>query len=162
MTPDSIASLVHRILDQHHARLHKELPELEAGLAALEGHGKQLTAPMAHLRRTLDEHMNREELVLFPVLLGWAEGQRKDFDVAAAVAGHEAEHDKLRTLEDAMRQAARDAGPYEARLLDLLDDLVEHLRIEEQELHPAILAMAPALAVDAPPSQPTPDRKSVV
>lgn len=156
MTPDSIASLVHRILDQHHARLHKELPELEAGLAALEGHGKQLTAPMAHLRRTLDEHMNREELVLFPVLLGWAEGQRKDFDVAAAVAGHEAEHDKLRTLEDAMRQAARDAGPYEARLLDLLDDLVEHLRIEEQELHPAILAMAPALAVDAPPSQPTP------
>ncbi len=140
---DSLEAMVHHVLDTHHALLHRELPRLEAALA---GSTPRLAAPWAHLRRVLEEHLRQEELLLFPALLAHADGMSNELDLAALVTGHQADHDNLRTLEDALRQAARDAGPLEADLLALMDDLVEHLRYEEEVLHPAVLAFATVAA----------------
>lgn len=160
MTAPTLGTLVHTILDTHHALLHRELPRLEE---ALKDATPRLTAPFAHLRRALEDHLRREELVLFPALLEYADGRRPDVDVAALVAAHEADHDTLRTLEDALRQAARDAGPLEGEILAMLDDLVEHLSLEESELHPLALRVVPPKDVDvAPIPEPTPDEADPV
>lgn len=145
MTAHTVGALVHNVLDNHHALLHRELPRIDE---AIKDASPRLRAPYAHLMRTLDEHLRREELMLFPALLAWSSGQKIDIDVKAVVAQHQADHDNIRTLEDALRQAARDAGPLEDQILAMLDDLVEHLRVEEEELHPAILELVPSPAVE--------------
>ncbi|MFZ5477478.1 MAG: radical SAM protein [Myxococcota bacterium] len=148
MSPHAVAALARRILDQHHTFLHAELPRLAH---ALEEAPRQLRAPFAHLMRVEQAHMQKEEGSLYPAILRLCEDERADADLGAAVAQMIVDHDEVRTLEDAMRNAARDAGPLELDLLALLDDLVEHHRLEEEELFPAVLALVKALPVDAPP-----------
>ncbi len=142
MTNADVALLARRILDTHHALLHAELPRLDA---ALVGQSRQVRAPFAHLRRVMDEHMMKEENILFPAILALAErGESSGCGVEGPILQMLAEHDEIRTLEWALREASRDAGVHEAALLAMLDDLSEHARTEDEELFPAALAlMAP-------------------
>ncbi|MFT4977539.1 MAG: hypothetical protein ACI8S6_003444 [Myxococcota bacterium] len=48
---------------------------------------------------------------------------------------------EVRTIADALRAAAPEAGEYEVELLVLLDELEEHARRESEELWPAATAL---------------------
>lgn len=154
MSPDHVAELAQSILDTHHRYLHAELPRLDT---LLKHAPAQLRAPFAHLRRVMDEHMAREEKVVFPGILALAaEGDDGlEGGLAAAIARIRAEHDEISTLEESLRAAARDAGELEEALLTLLDDLVEHHRKEDDELFFAALA----LAASPPPKVAEPTRE---
>lgn len=144
-----LPALVTQVLDTHHALLRRELPRLGDALADAP---PPIRAPFAHLRRLLDEHLRKEETVLFPAMLALAEsGTTGGAPLAGLVAQMEREHDEIRLLETALREAARDAGPHEAALLALLDDLVEHTDLEDDALFPAALKLE--LGTGAPPAQ---------
>jgi Cu2+-exporting ATPase len=157
MTPAETAALARDIVATHHAFLQRELPRL-GGL--LGDASPRLRAPFAHLRRTMDEHMAKEEGILFPMILALAEGRDVGgCGVVGPIAQMGAEHDEIRTLEDALRSASRDAGALEPALLAMLDDLAVHAAKEDELLFPAALALArereaaaAAPEVDAPPA----------
>ena len=143
MTPTQIAALAQSILDTHHALLHRELPRLEAALAK---ESRQLRAPFAHLKSYMDAHMLAEETVLFPAIRALCAGGSAG-GIGGPLAQMFTEHDNVRTLEGALREACRDAA-LENDLLSLLDDLCEHHRKEDEELFPAVLALA-SVDIDA-------------
>lgn len=139
MTTQELAALTRYVLDTHHALLHRELPRLEV---ALVGASPRLRVPFGNLKRVMDLHLMKEEQILFPAILARCEGGVSGgCGLAGPIAQMRAEHDEIRTLEDALRSAAREAGPLEAGLLAMLDDLVEHARKEDEELFPAALAL---------------------
>ncbi len=146
----SPAELVRRALTLHHDPMWAQLPRLSDALAALDS-TPRLTAPWAHLERTLSAHVVSEEREIFPAILELCDG-RGAGDLGALLDRAEAEHDELRTLEVALRAAAPDAGPHERELLELLDDLEPHLSLEEEALCPAVRALlaGPAAAEAAP------------
>jgi hypothetical protein len=126
-------------------------------------HGPGLVAPWTHFIKALRSHFAEEEGVLFPALRvlergGTPEGERWK----EVLAEMERELDEFRTIADAVRNAARDAGPLEMELLELLDSLEEHARIEEEELVPAARALLgvpdPAAKARAQASHATPPR----
>lgn len=123
----------------HHTFLRGELLRLDA---ALVGAPRQITAPFAHFRRTMIEHMDQEEGEIFPAIRAFAEGRIEGSDLPAL---HE-ERDAIGTFELSLREAARDAGPFEHDLLTMLDDLAEHVRKEDEELVPAVAALKRARA----------------
>lgn len=151
MTPDDVASLAQGILDTHHALTRRELAALALELA---GAPAPLRAPFFHLHRLLESHMQKEEVILFPAISALARGEGiSGCGVGGPIAQMRAEHDEIRTLEDALRNASRDAGALESRLLALLDDLAEHAAKEDALLFPAALEMAmvatqPAIEAD--------------
>jgi molybdenum cofactor biosynthesis enzyme MoaA/iron-sulfur cluster repair protein YtfE (RIC family) len=163
MTPTDTAILAQSILDTHHAFLHRELPRLGALLVDAS---PRLKAPFQHLQRVMDEHMRKEEGILFPMILALADGGAAGgCGVAGPIAQMGAEHDEIRTLEEALRAASRDAGELEPALLALLDDLSVHAAKEDELLFPAALALArgdhaPAEESDEPPAARGPRRKA--
>ncbi len=140
MSSPEVALLARRILDTHHVFMHREMPRLAVALA---GSSRQILAPFQHLHRTMDDHMMKEETILYPAIIALAEGKESSgCGVAGPINQMLAEHDEIRTLEGALRSASRDAGANEAALLAMLDDLCEHARIEDEELFPAALRLA--------------------
>ena len=102
----------------------------------------RLIAPWTHFARGLRAHLAEEELVLFPALRDLAQGRTPPTENWRQMLDEmERELSEMETLSTALRSAARDAGPLEAELLDLLDDLEVHARVEEQELLPAARRM---------------------
>lgn len=105
----------------------------------------RLIAPWAHFTRGIRAHLAEEELVLFPALRELAHGRAPPTETWRQMLDEmERELAEMETLSTALRSAARDAGPLEAELLDLLDDLEVHARVEEQELLPAARRMLAA------------------
>lgn len=147
------AVLVRHVLDTHHAPLRAELPRLAAALADA---GPPVRAPFQHLHRLMEMHMDKEEHVLFPAILALtAPGGAEGCGVAGPIAQMSHEHEQIQVLETALREASRDAGPHEAALLAMLDDLCEHARFEDEELFPAALALSrPPMPVDEAPVAP--------
>ncbi|MCK6505420.1 hemerythrin domain-containing protein [Myxococcota bacterium] len=128
----------------------------------------RLIAPWTHFTRGIRAHLAEEELVLFPALRELAQGKAPPTESWRGMLDDmERELSEMETLSAALRSAARDAGPLEAELLDLLDDLEVHARVEEQELLPAARRMLSAWeagppsprASQAPPEPPPPLRK---
>jgi len=161
MNATETAALARHILATHHALLHRELPRLASALA---GSSRQVIAPFHHLHAVMDDHMMKEESILFPAILALAErGESAGCGVVGPIRQMQAEHDQIRTLESALREAARDAGANEADLLAMLDDLAEHARVEDEVLFPAALALAGV--TELPPKvaeAPAPRRRAVV
>ncbi len=162
MTAAETAELAQSILDSHHALLRRELPRLAEALA---GAPPRLRVPFQHLRRVMDDHMAKEENILFPAILALARGEAAGgCGVGGPIAQMMAEHDEIRTLEEALRSASREAGPLEPSLLALLDDLGVHAAKEDELLFPAALELAllaaqPVIEVDE--ASPPPRRKAV-
>lgn len=103
-----------------------------------ERHPPGLLAPWEHFARGMRTHFEEEEQVLFPALRALARGQApRGEDFLVLLEEMEQELDEIRTISDALRNAARDGGELEQRILELLDDLEEHARREEEELLPA-------------------------
>lgn len=114
--------------------VHREHPEVPAGLAAL-------------LRQVLGEltiHMQKEELMLFPRMRkgGWPGLEQP---VAAMMQEHEAHAEHLAALHaltNAFRTPEDGCGTWQALYAGLgkfADDLTEHIRIENEILFPRFL-----------------------
>lgn len=162
MDPASTAALAQRILDTHHALLHAELPRLRH---ALRRAPPALAIPFAQLTVLLEDHLGKEEGILFPRILALAgEGGGAGCGLGGPITQMHAEHGAIRELERAVREAAPLAGEHAPALLALLDDLVIHARTEDEDLFPAALALAgeEVVFVEAPrPPVARPPRPSV-
>ncbi|MES2642375.1 MAG: hemerythrin domain-containing protein [Myxococcota bacterium] len=134
------AALAQSILDTHHALLHRELPRLAA---AFRERPKELRAPFMRLKQVMDEHMMKEERILFPMIITLGEGgPNGGCGVDGPIAQMGAEHTGIRLLEDELRGVASLAGDEEEALMALLDDLSEHARKEDELLFPSALRLA--------------------
>lgn len=127
--------LAQRILDEHHAFSHRELPILD-GLFTMH-HDLHFRRAWLGLSGNFQEHMTKEEHMLFPAILAGYTGLEGPITVMAQ------EHEDLHHFEKDLRRLSKAAGPHEPRLLAFLDDLIEHSRVEEEELFPAVREPAP-------------------
>lgn len=134
------AALAQSILDTHHALLHRELPRLAA---VFRDQPEELRAPFMRLKQVMDEHMMKEEQILFPLIITLAQGGGNGgCGVEGPIAQMGVEHNAIRLLEDEIRGASSLAGAEEEALMALLDDLSEHARKEDESLFPSALALA--------------------
>jgi predicted metal-dependent hydrolase len=119
------------------------------------GHDARLLAPWDHFEREVNAHFDDEERILFPALEAVDAGAPPpEGEWTALLHDLSRELDEVRTISDALREAARDAGDLEADLLDLLDDLEAHANAEANIILPAarhrLAGIVPEVAV--PPS----------
>ncbi|MDP2316423.1 MAG: hemerythrin domain-containing protein [Pseudomonadota bacterium] len=127
-----VAALITDILDTHHRHLYEHMPRLDE---AFRDAPEALARPWAGLVAVLEDHLAREEEVLFPAMLAQAEGGPAG-DLQPVIAAMLAEHDVIRGFERALRGVSSLAGPHEAELLALLDDLAVHAEREDTQLFP--------------------------
>ncbi len=136
----TLPELVDHILSVHHARLRREIPRFTARMAEL-GSPKAITEPWRQMLEVLEPHLDVEERVLFPMIVAIAEGHNPAGDgPEAGIHRMRYEHDVFVTLETCVRAAAKLLGDQENDLLDLLDDLETHTKLEEDELFPKAMA----------------------
>lgn len=148
--PGEVALLAQHILDTHHALLKRELPRLGD---FLRGHDPAVRIPFAKLRMLLDEHLFKEEQILFPMILALDAGPGgAGCGVDGPIAQMRSEHDLIRGLEHELRRVAHLADAERGALIALLDDLAEHARREDEELFPRAILLA-----DAARGQPEPE-----
>jgi regulator of cell morphogenesis and NO signaling len=157
------AELAERIVDTHHAYLHRELEPLQALAEKVHSvHGErhpelaEVAALVRAARRDLEPHLAREEDVVFPALEALPEG-------ASAAAGTQAEirqlvdeHRALGELLGRLREVTGDyAVPGDAcasytmlygRLEHLEHDTFRHIHLENNVLFPAVGVSEPATA----------------
>lgn len=143
MTPRNPTALIDHILDTHHALLHRELPVLDA---ALRDAPPSLAQPWRQLSYLLQDHLMKEERILFPVIRQLVEtGALVHCGVEGPIRQMNHEHAMITQLEATLRQQLPQAGEHEEKLRMVLDDLQVHAALEEDELFPAALARAHAL-----------------
>ncbi|MEE8209723.1 MAG: hemerythrin domain-containing protein, partial [bacterium] len=176
------AEVIEEIETSHHVYLKQELPALQEILDRLadEAEGGPAAAPALELRRALsamaveiNEHLFKEERILFPTILRieaalGGEGRidqsifgcgtkgpidHMHYEHKQAKGGLERIDEALRALE-ATGTVAEATAMLRPRLERLHDDLLEHIRAEEEDLFPRALGLeAQALAQvgQAPP-----------
>ena len=125
-------ALAQHILDTHHAFLNTNLPKVRE---ALRGAPPAVGVPFFKLLAVLDEHLTKEEQILFPHILeggdlAWLE---------APITQMHAEHQVIEALMAELRSVADQAGAARDPLVALLDDLAVHARREDEELFPAVI-----------------------
>ncbi len=141
-------TLIDHIVTRHHSYLREELPRLASWIAAVRrAHGErdgvlleQLDAAFTAMKDELDQHIRKEEVVLFPAILrseGW---------IAQPIAMMEHEHDsagraldELRRLTGNYQQPAHACATYRALyagLAALEADLHLHIHLENNILFP--------------------------
>lgn len=151
----STKALIAHILDRYHVRHREQLPELIRLAEKVERvHGAHPQAPLGlavHLGamlRELEEHMYKEERVLFPLLM---RGQNSI--AGGPIAVMESEHvQHAEALETMLALAHRLQLPEEAckswqalyhGLGELYSDLTEHIRLENDILFKPRASSAP-------------------
>ena len=123
--------------EAYHGHLRAEIDRLDAAFSSRDL-TPRLSAPWRHFADGLRDHMAVEEQVLFPAIRALAALQDPgEADWRTPLAEMQYELDELRTIFDALRSAAPEAGDLETDLLTLLDALEEHARREEEQLQPA-------------------------
>jgi len=139
--------LVH-ILDHYHAGHRAELPRLlqmaervEAVHAAKADCPRGLAAHLRHVAHELEQHMQKEEQVLFPMFLA-GNGTRASDPISVIEAEHE-EHgrnlERLRQLAHDFVPPAQACGTWRALYLGLQElerDVMQHIHLENHVLFP--------------------------
>lgn len=134
----NLETLARQVLDTHHALLHRELPRLDA---ALGGAPAPLRRPWTALSQTMQGHLQKEEVILFPAILAVARGDdAAGCGILGPIRQMEHEHGQIRALEAELRAVASLAGPEAPALIALLDDLAVHAATEDDHLFPLALA----------------------
>ncbi len=168
----NLRTLVAHIVDTHHAYLRRELPRLEAIIAKMSAnHGEerpelfQIQQLLQDLQDDLSTHLMKEEQVLFPHI-GGLELSRETggpaphscFEsVQSPIRMMFMEHDRVQTLLQELRAATANYKPPQAMtcdcalrfykgLADLEADLLEHIRVENDELFPRAIELEHSLA----------------
>ncbi len=157
-----LAQLADHIESTHHAYLKTELPrlvEMADRVATKHGWRDTRLADMAAAVRDLAEemlgHMQKEEIVLFPLVRQIEAGARaglRGSNLAAPIAQMEAEHEaagqlvtRLRALTDDFTPNAEACNTHRALLAGLAEfesDLHRHVHKENNVLFPRALALA--------------------
>lgn len=162
-----LRELIAHIIVRHHEYLKMELPKLRARLDRMATrHGERdgalltrLHAAYCDLQADLDGHMPKEEMMLFPVIERYEAaaklGQRPPpppfGTVLNPISVMEREHVAVLKLLAQMRAITRDYVPADyacanfrgvfASLEELEADLIEHIRLENDILHPRAVAL---------------------
>jgi regulator of cell morphogenesis and NO signaling len=144
--PRETAALVEHIVKRFHEVHRRELPELIRLAKRVEAvHGGRDDAPKgaAQLLQTmmleLDDHMKKEEFVLFPMM---EEGGNSFIrhPIAAMRADHEEVGGQLKQLEAYAANTPADACPtwraLNAGITKFADDLMMHIHLENNVLFP--------------------------
>jgi len=146
--PDSVEDLVALIVERYHAVHRRELPELRKLAARVEavhaGHAEVpagLAELLGRLQGELESHMQKEEQVLFPLMLA---GGHPMITHPIAMMRHE--HDTAGEDLSAVTALTHDMTPPDgacnswralyAGLAKFAEDLTEHVHIENNILFP--------------------------
>jgi len=164
-TAASVGDLCAHIADHHHAYLHDELPRLRLLVTKVArahdgGHPElgEVETTFAALADELEQHMAKEEQVLFPACVALEEGTRGDFgfgSVEGPIRMLLHEHDevaagleRLRALTGAYEPPADACNSYRSMLdrLETLElDTHRHVHEENNVLFPRAVALEEAL-----------------
>lgn len=146
-----LPELVERIVGHYHRRLREEIPQLVAMATKVEArHGDKpscprgLAAQLERMHESVLDHLEKEEQILFPMILAGA-GAR----VAGPVHAMEHEHDdharnlaRVRELTTDLVPPAEACTTWRAlylRLAALEAELMEHIHLENNVLFPRAL-----------------------
>ena len=147
--------LVTYILEQHHEFLRRELPRLHAMAERVAhvhgGHTASLVEIFdifLALEDELNSHMQKEEMILFPIIDALCQGERlMDGNIDGPIGCMVHEHEeagqalaRLRELSNGYQPPADACNTYRALfagLLDLEEDLHRHIHLENAVLFPA-------------------------
>ncbi len=147
-----LPELVGHILTAYHQPLEEELPRLEAmARKVVDVHGDkepvrlpQLLQVLLGLERELEEHMQKEERILFPMILA-GQGAAADGPVAVMLADHDEAAlalGRLRELTDDYEVPADACNTWRALwhgLEALEESLHRHIHLENNILFPRAL-----------------------
>jgi regulator of cell morphogenesis and NO signaling len=154
VSPDNLAALTDHIEVRFHAAHRRQLPDLVRLAEMVEDlHAGEAGAPAglaALLRRMngeLEVHMKKEELLLFPLVRRGAGAVPRDRIAAlrADHGGHDADMAAIRRLTDGLSPPPGACTPWitlYGGLAVFLDDLAEHIRLENEALFPWVEAQA--------------------
>ncbi|MFA5939731.1 MAG: iron-sulfur cluster repair protein YtfE [Sinimarinibacterium sp.] len=146
--PQSASALIDHIIERYHQVHRRELPELirlAGRVEAVHRERAEVPAGLAEalrvLLRELEAHMQKEELVLFPMI------RQGTPMVVQPIAVLRAEHDehgeRLRHVEELAHQcvppddACNTWRALYAGVRKLIDDVMEHIHLENNVLFPA-------------------------
>ena len=136
---ETTRQLAQRILDTHHALLKRELPRLGG---VLQKGDPELSRVFRELWQTMEEHLWKEEAILFPAIFALSDGeQAMGCGVMGPIRQMGYEHDIIRELETRLRKLAPRAGAEQSALIALLDDLAVHAQTEDDQLFPQALSL---------------------
>lgn len=146
-----ITALIDHLLDHFHAAHREEVPRLIAMATKVErvhadkpGCPRGLAAHLESMLASLDEHMNKEEQVLFPLILA-GRGRMASMPISCMEDEHRdhgANLERLRALTDGYTAPEHACTTWRALYLgceQLERDLMEHISLENNVLHPRAL-----------------------
>lgn len=146
-----LPELVQHILDAFHAKHREELPRLVAMAEKVERvHAEKATCPHGlteHLRlveQAMEEHMQKEEQILFPMILA-GRGRMAGMPIQVMEEEHRdhaANLVRTRQLATEFEPPAEACGTWRALYLGLEElerDLMEHVHLENNVLFPRAL-----------------------
>jgi len=146
--PEEAEALIEHILERYHETHRRELPELILMARKVEevhaGHAelsKGLSLLLEHIAEAIEEHMQKEERILFPMIRA---GLGRAAVGPIAVMRHEhVEHgERLRQLEELTRDHTPPADACTtwralyAGTRKLVDDVMQHIHLENNVLFP--------------------------
>jgi len=143
--------LIAHILDRYHAPLRPELERLQTMAAKVERvHGERASCPigladhLTQLRGELEEHLGKEERVLFPALLAGA-GAAAHGPIRAIMLEHDDHGVALRNtraLTTDLSPPADACNTWRALYLGLEElerELMDHIHLENNVLFPMVM-----------------------
>lgn len=140
MTNAELVAHTRHVLDHHHAFLREQLPPLEAALARADV-PRELVRAVAALRVYMDDHMMKEEHMLFPRIVALAaEPEGAPADVEGPIRVMHQEHRNVAAMEHGLRGLLDRAGPHRDALTAVLDDLAAHAKLEDETIFAECLA----------------------
>jgi len=144
-----IPARIDHVLETHHALLHKELPRIAA--AAADSGAPEFQEVWSEFSGFVAEHLMKEEHMLFPTAKAMVAGEDVYVtNLDGPMNQMASEHEQIHALCDRVRASLEvgdgAAGERDA-VLALLADLAVHAGLEDDELFPAISALAEEAAV---------------
>ncbi|PYZ95248.1 iron-sulfur cluster repair di-iron protein [Salipaludibacillus keqinensis] len=156
-TTASYGSLINHVVKQHHGYLAEELPDLSFYVTKIfRVHGsshpelKELHTLFHHLKLELEQHMVKEEQIVFPAIYQYEQSQtQSDYDEAVKrIDELEAEHEAAGSLLKKIRHITNDFTLPEGacttykltftRLEALESDMFQHIHLENNILFPQL------------------------
>ncbi len=142
------ADLLEHIVSHYHELHRRDLPEILKLARRVEGrHGDKPAYPsglvqfLEHIRNELEQHMHKEECILFPLLMS-GRMEQAQMPIQVMVAEHLAHGDNLEKLGQMLgdhplpQDACNSWRLLFLRLEQLQMDLREHIHLENNELFP--------------------------
>ena len=163
-TREPLHALADHIVATYHAKLRGEMPRLEAMAAKVRrAHGmkashllRRLEAIVLELSADLQDHMRKEEAILFPAIKAVEAGERPRLPVglASPIAVMESEHDHAGALLLELRAITNGYTPPDwacpttralySGLAELEHDMHVHVHLENNVLFPGAIRLADA------------------